>query len=135
MTSAIVKWLGGNDTGSSSKTIALTALGEMPDGATYQYPHDGDDFGRCYRLLQAAPEAKAGLDRLAKDGGAYWAALAARWDEIEAAHLRNLTPPTTGAVSALMRSILRPLQDQDGRIVRLGDGASMVFPAAFTRGR
>jgi len=127
MTSAIVKWLGGNDTGSSSKTIALTALGEMPQGASHKYPSDGADFGRCYRLIQAAPEAKAGLDRLATDGGPYWAALAARWDEIEAAYLRDIAKPKGDETYALMKSILRPIEARDSRIVRLGEGVSIRF--------
>lgn len=125
--SAIVKWLGGDDTGSSSKTIALTALGEMPPRAAHQYPSDGADFGRCYRLLQAAPEAKAGLDKLAVDGGPYWAALAARWDDIQAAYLRDLAKPKGEETYALMKSILRPIEDADRNIVRLGEGVSVRF--------
>ena len=127
MSRAIAKWLGGNDTGSSSKAIALTALGEMPERAGHQYPSDGADFGRCYRLMQAAPEARAGLDKLATDGGPYWAALAARWAEIEAAYLHDLAKPKGEETYALMKSILRPIEDCDRNIVRLGDGASIRF--------
>ena len=122
MSTAIVKWLGGNDTGASSKAIALTALGVMPERAAMNYPSDGSDFGRCYRLLKAAPEAKSGLDKLATDGGPYWKALAARWGEIEAAYLRD-----DGETYGLMKSILRPIEDRDHRIVRLGEGASIRF--------
>ena len=81
----ILEWLGGHDVGSSSKTIALTALGEMPKQPSY--PHDSDDFGRCFRLLILCPDAKIGLERLGKDGGDVWKALVARWTEIEAAYL------------------------------------------------
>jgi len=131
MSNAILKWLGGDDTGLSSKAIALSALGEMPNGAVHKYPHDGSDYGRCHRLLQAAPEAKAGLEKLAKDGGPYWAALAARWDEIQAAYLRDLDRASghRDETRALMRSILRPIEDADSSIIRLGDGVSLRFGA------
>lgn len=124
MSSAILKWLGGNDTGSSSKALALAALGEMPQRPNH--PHDTVDFGRCHRLLQAASEARVGLDKLAAEGGPYWAALAARWDEITAAYLDETEAGRSKAYD-LMRSILRPIEDADRRFVRLSPGVSMRF--------
>lgn len=123
MANAILKWLDGNDTGVSSKAIALTALGEMPSRPGH--PHDGADFGRCYRLLQAAPEARAGLDTLAAEGGPYWSALVARWHEIEAAYVAEIVGGERGKTYTLMRSILEPVEKADRAFVRLGPGVSM----------
>ncbi len=125
MSNAILKWLGGHDTGASSKALALTALGEMP--ARPSYPSDGGDFGRCHRLLQLAPEARVGLDRLARDGGPYWAALAARWDDLTEAYLADIATPHGDKTYALMKTILRPLEDADHSIVRLSPGLTMRF--------
>lgn len=113
----LLKWLAGHDTGLSSKAIALTALGEMPKGFIDRrhpdYPRDGDDFGRCYRLLRDCPDAKAGLDRLGIDGGPVWAALVNRWSEIESAYLHDLAVYERGSRNTkdyrcydLMRSII-----------------------------
>jgi hypothetical protein len=99
----------------------------MPKGAAHQYPSDGADFGRCYRLLLAAPEARAGLDKLATDGGPHWSALARTWGLIEAAYLRDLANPSGSETYALMQSILRPTEEADSGIARLGSGATIRF--------
>jgi hypothetical protein len=125
VSSAILKWLGGNDTGASSKALALAALGEMPERPSY--PSDGSDFGRCHRLLQAAPEARAGLEKLEVDGGPYWAALASRWDEITTAYVDEVERGARGKTYELMKSILRPIEDADRSFVRLGPRVSMRF--------
>jgi hypothetical protein len=49
----------------------------------YGHPHDGDDFGRCVRLLDAAPELRANLDSI-KSFSPEWNALVTHWDEFEA---------------------------------------------------
>lgn len=126
---AILQWLGENDTGSSSKTIALSALGSMPANAGGRYPTGCADFGRCHRLLTAAPHAKRGLDALAKDGGPYWAALCVRWAEITKTYEAEMAASATSgsATYALMSSILRPIEDGDKRFIRLNAGASIRF--------
>lgn len=98
--SAILQWLGGRDTGLSSAAIALTALGAMPKGYVGHpdHPHDAGDFGRCYRLLQACPEARVGLDRLGRDGGFAWQKLVPRWSEIEAAYLHDKRLSESGKI-------------------------------------
>lgn len=50
-----MRWAAGGDTGSSSKAIMQTMMGEPPSDG-WCYPHDGGDFGRCYRLLAIIPE-------------------------------------------------------------------------------
>ena len=125
MSNAILKWLAGNDTGSSSKAIALTALGEMPPEP--RYPHDGDDFGRCMRLLALCPDAKAGLERLGREGGEVWQELVPRWSEIQDAYLHDLELHSRGNRNHkeyhcydLMQSIIRPIEDALGLVVRNG---------------
>ena len=57
----LAAWLAKGDTGLSSETIALRMCG-IPNGRYgICYPHDGDDFGRCYRLLRLYPEWRARL--------------------------------------------------------------------------
>lgn len=126
MSAAILKWLGGPGTGSSSKALALTAMGQMPTDAKHSYPRDGADFGRCLRLIEAAPEAKTGLDKLATDGGPYWKALSEGWDDIEAAYRADMAAEPKGrACYDLMRSILQPIEAGDRGIIRLGPGVTM----------
>lgn len=116
---AVVEWLGGNDTGMSSKAVALTALGRMPKPPSY--PRDGQDLGRIVRLLDKVPSVSEALPVLAKDGGPVWAALVARWDELVRAY-RDGRP-----IYELMRSIIHPIEDAGGRVVRLSNGASVHF--------
>ena len=112
----ILEWLGGNDIGASINAIALAALGARPRNPSY--PHDGDDFGRCSRLLAVCPEAKVGLDDLAKNGGAVWKALVARWSDIESAYLYDIDLQSKGNRShteyrcyLLMQSIIKEAHD------------------------
>lgn len=128
----ILEWLGGNDTGQSSKAIALTALGAMPKSPSY--PSDGNDFGRCYRLLKSCPDATRGLTRLASDGGTIWKLLIARWSEIEAAYLHDEKLIAAGDRNGkkfkcydLMKSIIHPIEDASGTVVRVGDRMSIHF--------
>lgn len=123
MSLAILKWLGGSDTGLSSKAIALTALGAMPERPCA--PSDGDDFGRCIRLIECAPEAASALPTLARDGGAAWAALVPRWDDISKAYHEEIAGQNEGGTYELMRSILDPIRRQQPGFYDLGNGMSM----------
>jgi len=131
MSEAILEWLGSNDTGSSSKAIALTALGKMPNEPIY--PSDGDDFGRCYRLLKIAPEARRGLDQLEREGGPVWRALVPRWREIEAAYLHDKNLYEAGKRNVddyrcyeLMKSIIYPAEKSlRNRPIHMGNGISL----------
>lgn len=120
---SILKWLGGNDTGMSSKALALAALGEMPKRPAY--PHDGADIGRCFRLIDTCPEAESGLQKLATDGGPYWAALAGRWADLRVAYDADVRD-RGGRTYALMQTLLRPIEDTDPRFLRMGDNASIM---------
>jgi hypothetical protein len=82
-TSALIKWLLGNDVGLSSKAIARAAIGDEVCYA--DYPRDGGDLGRCFRLLHLCPSVRGGLNRLAQQSGP-WKRLASRWSDLEAIH-------------------------------------------------
>jgi hypothetical protein len=113
------RWLAMHDAGTSSETIA-----EKMCGIPHRYaghPHDGDDFGRCHRLLCLYPEWRARLGEMASVD-AYWAALVPRWSEIEAAYRADLAKEIgkRAACYDLMRSILDPIEKADSRVVRFG---------------
>lgn len=129
----ILQWLAGHDKGMSSEAIALTALGEMPKRPNY--PHDGDDFGRCWRLLVLCPDAKLGLDRLGVAGGPVWAALIERWPEIEMAYLHDRKLSEAGNRNYqeykcydLMQSIIRPIEDASRSVIR-GKSFDILVPS------
>lgn len=75
----IIEWLATGRTGVSSESIAFRALGTQR--AHESHPWDVDDFRRCVRLLEFAPNAIEGLRALA-DTSRQWARLADKWDEI-----------------------------------------------------
>lgn len=86
-------WMGSNDTGLSSLTIATVMLG-LPFELTMQRgrgeaPHDTGDVGRCVRLLDLADQR--GVDWRARLGELVervpaWAPLVPRWYDIETAY-------------------------------------------------
>lgn len=83
----IGNWLRSDDTGISSETMAAITLGA--DSGDFDAPHDGSDFGRCYRLVEAVPEVRAAFPRIAALVPAFAGILAA-WDELAAIYLRDL---------------------------------------------
>jgi hypothetical protein len=76
-TQAILKWLSGHDTGSSSIAIALRALGLNNNPVEgWAFPYDNDDFGRCHRLLK-----KTGINiNIMKDVSPVWNKLVRIWE-------------------------------------------------------
>lgn len=124
----VLKWISEDGNGLSAKAIACAALGQVPKRPNY--PHDGDDFGRCYRLLKNVPGASEGLARLGRDGGPMWVALVARWQEIEEAYLHDKALYESGKRHSdglykcydLMKSILRPIEDAERSVIRTKHG-------------
>jgi hypothetical protein len=110
-------WIVGRDTGSSSEAIWAVMMGMKPDWDSH--PHDGDDLGRCLRLLDLIPEWKLRLGEMAVVYP-YWAALVEHWDEL-AAHAQDRH------VYDRMRKILDPIEAKDCNVVRMGTGISMRF--------
>lgn len=78
---SLQQWLTGDDTGLSSKYMA-SVLSPTPCSCQMNHPHDGSDFGRCYRLLKSVPALRANIDRLATCPSP-WPALHAKWMELE----------------------------------------------------
>lgn len=80
---AAVSWVNSGDTGMSSLALwAHMAGAETPRGG-WSHPWDTSDFGRCVRLLDRVPEWRARLHEMSARSP-YWAALVARWNEVEA---------------------------------------------------
>lgn len=79
MNNKILKWFGTGRVGSSSKAMAMAAAG-MPHDR--YHPHDPDDLNRCLLLLDAVPEIRNHMDRVAALSET-WEKLVARWDEVE----------------------------------------------------
>jgi hypothetical protein len=88
-----LEWLRGDDTGTSSRTIWSVMMRRNILGSFgADVPHDGADFGRCHRLLQAFPEWKRRLPEVVKRYPA-WAALVEHWDEVERLYLEAVAHP------------------------------------------
>ncbi|GGZ22014.1 hypothetical protein [Asticcacaulis endophyticus] len=114
-----IKWLLSDDVGTSSKALLSAGLGL--DQTYYSYPSDGGDFGRCVRLLINVPEVKSGFSILAEKSP-YWKALIERWDDIEVAYIKALETRDGAELYKLMRSILKPIEDADRNVTRIGEG-------------
>lgn len=82
ITTRAIEWAGGRGTGASSKAIWSHMLTGKCDGS---YPRDGDDLGRCVRLLDLIPEWKSRIGEMARYGGA-WIGLVDQWDALVKLH-------------------------------------------------
>ena len=80
-------WCCGGGTRINSEAIVFVMCGLEPeiilDKYWTPYPHDSNDFGRCYRLLQAMPEWKERIKEMACLGKV-WEKIADAWLELEA---------------------------------------------------
>lgn len=107
-----MRWAVGRDTGASSQAIMQTMTDGPPrDG--YCYPHDSDDFGRCYRLLAIIPEWRPRIGEMA-NVGREWAALAERWDDLEALYQAQKHDD----LYKLIQKLVRPHEDKRDGFVR-----------------
>lgn len=84
-------WMGSDDTGLSSMTMARTLApyaglrcpAHRYDTVGNPHPQDASDFGRCVRLLEAVPELRPWLAKMSACGPA-WDRFVGYWDELEA---------------------------------------------------
>lgn len=83
MKDKIIKWFGTGKVGASSKAMALASIGMANDGS---YPCDPADFNRCLLLLEAVPEIRNRMDKVAAINGT-WGRLVAKWSEVETCFL------------------------------------------------
>lgn len=79
MKDKILEWFATGRVGASSQAMACAAAGLPSDKS---HPYDPGDFNRCLLLLEAAPEIRDCMDKVAEISGT-WAKLVARWDEVE----------------------------------------------------
>ena len=110
---ALATWALGRSTGASATCIARHMMGLDTDGS---YPHDGGDFGRCEMLMEMVPGIRERLPEMA-EVNTYWSRLVPRWDEIKASKDQY----------RLIQSIIRPVEDKDPDLIRLGKGVTMRF--------
>jgi len=79
----ILYWLATGQVGASSKAMAFQVLG-LPNNKSF--PWDAPDFNRCLLFLDAVPEARDHMDKIA-DISPVWQRFVNSWDEIEACFL------------------------------------------------
>ena len=79
MKDKILEWFATGRVGASSKAMACAAAGLPGDKS---HPYDPDDLNRCLLLLEAVPEIRDCMDKVAEISGT-WAKLVTRWDEVE----------------------------------------------------
>lgn len=79
-------WLINGETGLSSKAMLNCFLGKS---FRVDYPHDPDDFKRCYKLLQVIPEWKSQLYRLKRMSDS-WSQLVDNWDKLTQMYEQNV---------------------------------------------
>ena len=85
MKDAILDWYANGETGISSKAMASALVDIIPTNQWAKFgnhPSDPSDFNRCLKLLNAVPEARNHMDKVAKLSDV-WARLVDRWDELE----------------------------------------------------
>lgn len=123
-------WLAGDDTGSSSMTLARHMLALPHDSFGPNAPSDGGDLGRCLRLLRAIPEWQHRIGELAAVNHSL-AALVPHWDELAAlltSEIGDDLPPRGHAPKtyARMSALLESAHKADGWIT-LASGARVKF--------
>lgn len=96
-------WLQSDDTGLSSKAMAM-AMFACGNGQK-DYPHDPSDFGRCYRFLEAVPEARSRLTMM-RDVSPVWARLVDAWDELTALYLEESPTGVAPKLYARMKELI-----------------------------
>lgn len=83
LSTKIVAWMAGGDTGLSSETIAFWISARKTSDRWGPYtPSDPADLGRCLRLLRAIPELRERFSEMA-DCSPAWRQMLTYWNEIE----------------------------------------------------
>ena len=85
MKDEVLKWFVQGETGISSEALASAVCDIEPDKTWAKFgnhPGDPDDFKRCVKFLDAVPEARQHMGKVAKLSKV-WARLVEHWDELE----------------------------------------------------
>ena len=101
---AALDWITGDDTSASSEAIWAHMVG-VSTRRIFDHPHHPADLGRCLRLLEAVPQWRARLPEMASRSPA-WAALVARWGELEAGYAVEAPTGATPRTYAAMRAAI-----------------------------
>lgn len=103
-------WLRSDDTGTSSLTMAAV----MFNAGKYDnqprdwcHPWDPADFGRCHRFLEAVPEARALLPKMA-EVSPVWKALIQHWDELTALYIEEQPQKKAPKLYTRMEALIEP---------------------------
>lgn len=125
-----LNWIMGRDTGTSSKTIFAVMMGELTEretqcGGTYGVPHDQDDFGRCYRLLELFPDWKKRIGEMAHFLPA-WVPYVREWDRLTALHKAS-----HGKWSQEFHDFIDRIEEES----RIADGWKKTGKGSWTRGK
>jgi hypothetical protein len=79
MKDKILDWFAAGRVGASSRAMACAAA-DLPHDKSH--PYDPGDLNRCLLLLEAVPEIRNQMDKIAAISDT-WGKLVARWDEVE----------------------------------------------------
>lgn len=82
-------WLAHGAKGISSSTMFKYLDGRDITGGWESHPSDPDDFGRCYKLLQAVPQWKTQLHEMSAVSPV-WARLVDNWDKLTEMYEQNV---------------------------------------------
>ena len=89
---SLVEWLVSDDTGISSKNIVRRYLNMHIE--PFGWPHDSDDFGRCYLMLKECPFIKislmANVDKIWADLVGEWQKLSKLYEDKKGVEIWNL---------------------------------------------
>jgi len=84
----VLKWFATGRVGSSSKCMATyLTTGVIP--VRGDYPHDPDDLNRCLLLLEAVPELREHLHKMA-NVNEQWEELVEDWDALESCFINEV---------------------------------------------
>ncbi len=126
---AVLDWLNTGEVGISSKCMAMwLAFGKRTERQPFgNYPHDPDDMDRCLKLLARVPALRERLPKMAELNKT-WAALVARWSEIEAMQMDEIGLNWTKARSApktyaLMKEVIDSAKKRSNAKADAGRGS------------
>lgn len=98
-------WLSYGEHGISSMTMLKSLRDDKSMFVSIEsYPHDPDDFRRCYLLLKAIPSFKYKLDRL-KQLNPVWSKLVDNWDKLTLMLEEQLETNTANGMYEFMKEL------------------------------
>jgi hypothetical protein len=118
MEKKLAEWFASNDTGTSSKAIALFLSAGISTGSV---PSDSADFGRCYRLLKHMGW-ESRIAEMAEASGR-WAVLVEIWPQLTEAFEKQ----DYEAVYSLINGVEVAGYKRDGYTVQVDESGGMRF--------